>query len=45
MTEDTEKPTDFTIEHVFPTAWPSENGGWAVIAYQVKAMFQTASSA
>jgi len=30
---------------VFPAVWPSENGGWAVIAYQVKAMFQTASSA
>lgn len=30
---------------MFPAVWPSENGGWAVIAYQVKAVFQTASSA
>lgn len=30
---------------MFPAVWPSENGGWAVIAYRVKAMFQTASSA
>lgn len=30
---------------MFPAVWPSENGGWAVIAYQVKAVFQAASSA
>ena len=30
---------------MFPAVWPSENGGWAVIAYRVKAMFQTAFSA
>ena len=30
---------------MFPAVWPSENGGWAVIAYRVKAVFQTAFSA
>ena len=30
---------------MFPAVWPSENGGWAVIAYRVQAVFQTASSA
>ena len=30
---------------MLPAVWPSENGGWAVIAYRVKAMFQTAFSA
>jgi len=30
---------------VFPAVWPSENGGREAVAYRVKAVFQTASSA
>ena len=30
---------------MFPAVWPSENGGREAVAYRVKAVFQTASSA
>ena len=30
---------------MFPAVWPSENGGCEAVAYRVKAVFQTASSA